>query len=181
MEILHLYYYRKGNMVAKATLYTILSFLFVGVGVFSFVHWELSILFSEWIMWAFAAIYVLVTLGTIISTVQIYRKISMANNQVPAFAVAADRFVIYDKHGLANSILFDNCETVRFKRSIKYRGAPVTLTMIVKYHGHTEDDGTTSLEFDFSELDCPQKEIDKQLSKIYKNYKKSHQSATRAE
>ena len=171
MEILHQYHYHKGKIIAKAVFNTLLSLLLVGFAVFSFVHWELSFMFEEWKGYVILGVYGLFTLGMILSAFQSFQKVSKAYSSIPAFAVGADGFVTYDIHGLPTTIPFDNCEHVRFKTNYWFRGMPPTLTLIVKYHTKYDQDATLRLEVDLSELDRPQKEIDKQLHHIYKKYK----------
>ena len=171
MEILHQYYYRKGPVVVKAVTYVLLSVLFVFLGVFCFNRWDLSFLFSDWKGWLIVGVYGLITLGTILSTFATFRKIGKLNNNIPALAVCEDRFVVYDGKGLPTTILFEDCDKVRFKTNIKYRGAPPTLTLIIKYHNKMEVETPENVDIDLSELDCPQKEIDKQLNKVYIKYK----------
>lgn len=176
MEILHRYYYHKGKVIAKAVAYTLLSVLLVSFGVYSYVHWELSFLFSDWKGYVIMGVYGLITLGTILSTIDLFRKVGKACRAIPAFAVGADGFVTYDQAGLETSIPFEDCERVRFKRTIRYRGALPMLTLIIHYHTKAEPDATSSVEFDLSEFDQPQKEVDKQLNKVYKLYKKAHEA-----
>jgi len=171
MEILHQYYYRKGSVVTKAVFNTFLSIVFIALGAFFYVHWEMSFLFSDWKGWVIVVIYGLITIGTILSAIGAFRKISKVTQRIPAFAVCADRLIVYDKHGLPNEIHFEDCDGVRIKRDIRYRGAPPTLTLIVKYHDKMDVDNTNSLEIDLSELDCPDTEIDRQLHKVYRKYK----------
>lgn len=171
MELLHRYYYHKGKAVAKALLNTILSLLLVGFAVFSFVHWELTFMFEDWKGYLILGLYGLITLGVILSAVQSFQKVAKARRGIPAFGVGADCFVTYDNHGLPTTIPFAHCERVRFKTNIKYRGAPPTLTLIVKYHTKYDPDATQRFEVDLSELDRPQQEIDHQLHSIYKEYK----------
>lgn len=172
MEILHQYHYHKGKIIAKAVFNTLLSLLLVGFAVFSFVHWELTFMFEDWKGYVILVLYGLITLGMILSAFQSFQKLSKAYSSIPAFAVGADGFVTYDIHGLPTTIPFDNCERVRFKTNIKYRGAPPTLTLIVKYYTKYDQDTTQRFEVDLSELDRPQNEIDHQLHSIYKKYKK---------
>lgn len=172
MEILHSYYYHKGKAIAKALFNTILSLLLVGFAVFCFVHWELTFMFEDWKGYLILGIYGLITLGVILSAVQSFQQVARARRGIPAFAVGADGFVTYDSHGLTTTIPFAHCERVRFKSSIKYRGAPPTLTLIVKYHTKDNLDTTQRFEVDLSELDRPQNEIDHQLHNIYKKAKK---------
>ena len=170
MQITHQYYYRKGKVIAKAVIYTILSVLLVAFAVFSFVHWELSFMFTDWHGYVIIIPYFLITLGIILSVFEEFKKARMTSRGIPAFAVGDDNFVIYDK-GLANVILFEDCDKVRFKRTYsRIRGTQ--LYLIIKYHDKMDNPGT--FEVDFSELDQPQSMIDKQLKKIYNNYKKEH-------
>lgn len=172
MQTTHQYYYHKGKAVTKAVVYTILSVLLVAFAVFSYFHWELSFMFSEWQGYVIIIPYFLITLGIILSVFENFKKASMTSRGIPAFAVGDDNFVIYDK-GLANVILFEDCDKVRFKSTYsRIRGTQ--LFLIIKYHDKM--DASSTFEVDLSELDRPQSEIDKQLKKIYNNYKKVHES-----
>lgn len=172
MQTTHQYYYHKGKAVTKAVIYTILSVLLVAFAVFSYFHWELSFMFSEWQGYVIIIPYFLITLGIILSVFENFKKASMTSRGIPAFAVGDDNFVIYDK-GLANVILFEDCDKVRFKSTYsRIRGTQ--LFLIIKYHDKM--DTSSTFEVDLSELDRPQSEIDKQLKKIYNNYKKEHET-----
>ena len=172
MQTTHQYYYHKGKAVSKAVVYTILSVLLVAFAIFSYFHWELSFMFSEWQGYVIIVPYFLITLGIILSVFENYKKASMTSRGIPAFAVGYDNFVIYDK-GLANVIPFVDCDKVRFKSTYsRIRGTQ--LFLIIKYHDKMETPST--FEVDLSELDRPQSEIDKQLKKIYNNYKKEHET-----
>lgn len=172
IQTTHQYYYHKGKAVAKAIIYTILSVLLVAFAVFSYFHWELSFMFSEWQGYVIIIPYFLITLGIILSVFENFKKASMTSRCIPAFAVGDDNFVIYDK-GLANVIPFEDCDKVRFKRTYsRIRGTQ--LFLIIKYHDKMET--PSSFEVDLSELDRPQSETDKQLKKIYNNYKKEHET-----
>ena len=172
MQTTHQYYYRKGLATTKAVIYIILSVLLVAFGIYSYVHWELSFMFSEWQGYVIIIPYFLITLGIILSVFENFKKASMTSRCIPAFAVGDDNFVIYDK-GLANVIPFEDCDKVRFKRTYsRIRGTQ--LFLIIKYHDKMET--PSSFEVDLSELDRPQSEIDKQLKKIYNNYKKEHET-----
>lgn len=173
MEIIHQYYYRKWKVVTEAVINTILSVLLVAIAVFSFIHWELNFLFSEWKGYVIMVFYLLITLGIILSAFAAFKKISKVNRGIPAFAVGEGHFVLFDNDGIANTILFEDCDNVRFKRSYRrHRG--VRLTLIIKYHNKIDPLNTSRVEINLNELDHPQKEIDKQLKKIYNNYKKQH-------
>ena len=68
-------------------------------------------------------------------------------------------------------ILFEDCDKVSFKRTYsRIRGTQ--LYLVIKYHDRM--DVPSTFKVDLSELDRPQSEIDKQLKKIYNNYKKEH-------
>ena len=171
MQIIHQYYYRQGKATTKAVIYTILSVLLVAFAVFSFVHWELSFMFTDWHGYVLIIPYFLITLGIILSVFENFKKAGKTNRGIPAFAVGEDCFVLYDNTGMANVIPFEDCEKVRFKRTYsRIRGTQ--LYLIIKYHDKMDNPGT--FEVDFSELDQPQSVIDKQLKKIYNNYKKEH-------
>ena len=146
----------------------------IGLGAYAYVHWELSFLLTDWKGWLIMGVYGLVTLGTMLSTDDVFRKFGKARRGIPAFGVGNDRFIIYDNAGLANEIPFVNCDEVRFKRTRHYRGALPTLTLIIRYRSKADPDDSTTVEFNLSELDRPQNEIDKQLNKVYRNYKKSN-------
>ena len=170
MQTTHQYYYRQGKATTKAVIYTILSVLLVAFAVFSFVHWELSFMFTDWHGYVIIIPYFLITLGIILSVFEEFKKASMTSRGIPAFAVGDDNFVIYDK-GLANVILFEDCDKVRFKRTYsRIRGTQ--LYLIIKYHDKM--DVPSTFKVDLSELDQPQSVIDKQLKKIYNNYMKEH-------
>ena len=170
IQTTHQYYYNKGKAVAKAIIYTILSVLLVAFAVFSYFHWELSFMFSEWQGYVIIVPYFLITLGIILSVFENFKKANMTSRGIPAFAVGDDNFVIYDK-GLANVVPFKDCDKVRFKRTYsRIRGTQ--LFLIIKYHDKMATSST--FEVDLSELDRPQSEIDKQLKKIYNNYRRVH-------
>ena len=171
MQITHQYYYRKGKAIAKLVIYTILSVLMVAFAVYSYVHWELSFLFTEWKGWVIIIFYGLMTLGMILSAVENFKKASKTSRGIPAFAVGDEHFVIFDKTGLSTIIPFKDCEHVRFKRTYS-RITGTQLTLIIKYHDKNEPLNTLKFEVDLRELDQPQEEIEKQLKKIYNNYKK---------
>ena len=171
MEILHQYYYRKGLAATKAVAYVILSVALVALGVFCFTHWDLSFLFDDWHGYVIVIVYGLITLGTILSTVENFRRTAKARHGIPAFAVGADFFVFYDNNGLATTIPFADCEQVKFKTVLEFR-IP-TLKFIVKYHEKTDPENTLRYEVKLKELDRPINEIDKQLKKVYQKYKKT--------
>ena len=169
----HQYYYHKGKAVAKVFIYTILSMLLVAFAVFCYFHWELSFMFSQWQGYVIIVPYFLITLGIILSVFENYKKASMSGRGIPAFAVGDEQFVLYDNTGIANVIPFVDCDKVRFKRTYsRIRGTQ--LFLIIKYHDKLQTSST--FEVDLSELDRPQSEIDKQLKKIYNNYKKEHET-----
>ena len=171
MQISHQYYYRKGQAMAKVVIYSILSVLLVAFAVYSYVHWELSFMFTEWQGWVIIIPYFLITLGIILSVFENFRKVSKTGRGIPAFAVGDECFVLYDNTGMANVIPFEECDRVRFKSTYsRIRGTQ--LYLIIRYHDKMETPST--FEVDLSELDQPQMEIDKQLKEIYKNYKKQH-------
>lgn len=172
MEILYQYNYGKGKVIAKSLLYVFLSALFVGLGVFCFNRWDLSFMFTDWHGYVLLVPYGLITLGTIISMFQLFGKVGRSSRGVPAFSVGADSFVFYDKHGLPSVVPFSDCERVRFKRRYRYRGW-ITITLIIKYRNKMAPDETISKEIELSELDRPQRVVDTQLKKVYRNYKKT--------
>lgn len=171
MQITHQYYYRKGKATAKAVIYTILSVLLVAFAVFSYVHWELSFMFTDWHGYVLIIPYFMITLGIILSVFENFKKAGKTNRGIPAFAVGEDCFVLYYNTGLANVILFEDCDKVSFKR-IYSRIRGTQLYLVIKYHDRM--DVPSTFKVDLSELDRPQSEIDKQLKKIYNNYKKEH-------
>ena len=171
MQIIHQYYYRQGKATTKAVIYTILSVLLVAFAVFSFVHWELSFMFTDWHGYVLIIPSFLITLGIILSVFENFKKASKTNRGIPAFAVGEDSFVFYDNTGMANVIPFEDCDKVRFKRTYsRIRGTQ--LYLIIRHHDKM--DVPSTFEVDLSELDQPQSVIDKQLKKIYNNYKKEH-------
>lgn len=171
MQISHQYYYRKGKATAKAVIYTILSVLLVAFAVFSYVHWELSFMFTDWHGYVLIIPYFMITLGIILSVFENFKKAGKTNRGIPAFAVGEDCFVLYDNTGMANVIPFEECDKVSFKRTYsRIRGTQ--LYLVIKYHDRM--DVPSTFKVDLSELDRPQSEIDKQLKKIYNNYKKEH-------
>ena len=176
METLAKYYYRKGKMTAKVVCYSIASIFLVALGVFCFTHWDLSFMFTDWKGYLMIGVYGLFTLGIIYSTVDAFMKLGKANRGIPAFGVGPDRFIIYDTNGLETSILFEDCERVRFKSEFKYRGAPPALKFIIVYHDKTDPLSNTRVEIPLDELDQTQHEIDRQLKKVYHNYKKEHEA-----
>lgn len=173
MQTTHQYYYHKGKAVAKAVVYTILSVLLVAFAVFSYFHWELSFMFSQWQGYVIIVPYFLITPGIILSVFESYRKASMSGRGIPAFAVGDEQFVLYDNTGMVNVIPFEDCDKVRFKSTYsRIRGTQ--LFLIIKYHDSMEN--TSTFRVALSELDRPQSEIEKQLKKFYNNYKKEHSS-----
>ena len=171
MQTTQQYYYRQGKATTKAVIYTILSVLLVAFAVFSYVHWELSFMFTDWHGYVLIIPYFMITLGIILSVFENFKKASKTNRGIPAFAVGEDCFVLYYNTGLANVILFEDCDKVSFKRTYsRIRGTQ--LYLVIKYHDRM--DVPSTFKVDLSELDRPQSEIDKQLKKIYNNYKKEH-------
>lgn len=171
MQTTQQYYYRQGKATTKAVIYTILSVLLVAFAVFSYVHWELSFMFTDWHGYVLIIPYFMITLGIILSVFENFKKAGKTNRGIPAFAVGEDCFVLYDNTGLANVILFEECVKVSFKRTYsRIRGTQ--LYLVIKYHDRM--DVPSTFKVDLSELDRPQSEIDKQLKKIYNNYKKEH-------
>ena len=171
MQTTQQYYYRQGKATTKAVIYTIVSVLLVAFAVFSFVHWELSFMFTDWHGYVLIIPYFMITLGIILSVFENFKKASMTSRCIPAFAVGEDCFVLYDNTGLANVIPFEECVKVSFKRTYsRIRGTQ--LYLVIKYHDRMNVPST--FKVDLSELDRPQSEIDKQLKKIYNNYKKEH-------
>jgi len=171
MQTTQQYYYRQGKATAKAVIYTILSVLLVAFAVFSYVHWELSFMFTDWHGYVLIIPYFMITLGIILSVFENFKKASKTNRGIPAFAVGEDCFVLYYNTDLANVILFEDCDKVSFKRTYsRIRGTQ--LYLVIKYHDRM--DVPSTFKVDLSELDRPQSEIDKQLKKIYNNYKKEH-------
>ncbi len=171
MQTTQQYYYRQGKATTKAVIYTILSVLLVAFAVFSYVHWELSFMFTDWHGYVLIIPYFMITLGIILSVFENFKKAGKTNRGIPAFAVGEDCFVLYYNTGLANVILFEDCDKVSFKRTYsRIRGTQ--LYLVIKYHDRM--DVPSTFKVDLSELDRPQSEIDKQLKKIYNNYKKEH-------
>lgn len=172
MQIIHQYFYHRGKTIAKAVVYTILSVLLVAFAVFSYIHWELSFMFSEWQGYVIVIVYFLITLGMILSAVENFKKWSMVNRGIPAFAVGDEHFVFYE-NGIASPVHFEDCDSVSFKRTY-YRIRGSILRLKIKYHSKADPLATSTIEFDFTEFDRPQSEIDKQLKKVYNKYKKEH-------
>lgn len=154
-------------------IYSLLSVILVAFGAFAYVHWEMSFLFTDWHGYVILIVYGIFTLAMILSAVEAFRKFAKLNRGIPAFAVGPDRFIVYDSNGLANPILFEDCDRVRFKRNFRYRGAPPTLSLIITHHEKTDPLITSSMEINLNELDKSQWDIDKQLNKIYRQYKKT--------
>ena len=171
MEILHQYYYRQGVAVTKAVFYTILSVIFVALGVYSFIHWDLSFMFHDWHGYVILIVYGMMTLAVILSAIESFRKTAKTRHDIPAFAVGADFFVFYDNDGMATTIHFADCEQVRFKTTLQFR-VPM-LKLIVKYHERKDPENTLRFEVVLGELDRPVNEIDKQLKSVYRKYKKA--------
>ncbi len=171
MQTTQQYYYRQGKATTKAVIYTILSVLLVAFAVFSFVHWELSFMFTDWHGYVLIIPYFMITLGIILSVFENFKKAGKTNRGIPAFAVGEDCFVLYDNTCMANVIPFEECDKVSFKRTYsRIRGTQ--LYLVIKYHDRM--DVPSTFKVDLSELDRPKSEIDKQLKKIYNNYKKEH-------
>ena len=93
MQIIHQYYYRQGKATTKAVIYTILSVLLVAFAVFSYVHWELSFMFTDWHGYVLIIPYFVITLGIILSVFENFKKAGKTNRGIPAFAVGEDCFV----------------------------------------------------------------------------------------
>ena len=173
MQITHQYYYHKGKAMAKMVIYIILSVLMVTFGIYSYIHWEMSFLFSEWQGYVIMGVYGLMTLGIILSVFENFKKVSKTNRGIPAFAVGDEHFVLFDNSGIANVIPFEDCDKVRVKSTYsKYTGT--LLTLVIKYHDKMETPST--FEVGLSELDHPQSEIDKQLKKVYNKFKKENEA-----
>ena len=171
MQTTYQYYYCKGKATAKAVIYTILSELLVAFAVFSYVHWDLSFMFTDWHGYVLIIPYFMITLGIILSVFENFKKAGKTNRGIPAFAVGEDCFVLYDNTGMVNVIPFEESDKVSFKRTYsRIRGTQ--LYLVIKYHDRM--DVPSTFKVDLSELDRPQSEIDKQLKKIYNNYKKEH-------
>ena len=173
MEILHQYFYRKWKVVMKAVVYSLLSVIFVAFGAFAYIHWEMAFLFTDWHGYVILIVYGLFTIAMILSAVEAFRKLAKLNRGIPAFAVGPDRFIVYDSNGLANPILFEDCDRVRFKRQYHFRGSVITLTLVISYHSKNDSIANENVEIKLSELDQPQDTIDKQLNKIYRQFKKT--------
>ena len=172
--LLHQYFYHKGKITAKAVIYSIVSALAVAFGVFCYVRWEMDFLFTDWKGYVILIVYGVLTLGMILSAVEAFKKLGKANRGIPAFGVGPDCFVLYDSAGLATAIPFERCERVRFKSEYRYRGAAPRLTLIITHHDQAAPDASTCAEIPLYELDRPQREIDRQLKKVYQAYKKTH-------
>ncbi len=166
MQITHQYYYRKGKVTAKTVIYTVLSVVLVAFAVFSYIHWEMSFLFSEWQGYVIIVIYGLITLGMILSIFENFKKVSKTSRGIPAFAVGEKHFVFFDDKGMSMVVPFEDCDGVRIKSTYS-RITGTQLTLIIKYHDKMET--PSKFEIELSELDHSQSEIDKQLKKIYKN------------
>ena len=171
MEILHQYYYRQGVAATKAVFYTILSVIFVALGVYSFIHWDLSFMFHDWHGYVILIVYGMMTLAVILSAIESFRKAAKTRHDIPAFAVGADFFVFYGTDGSAIKVPFADCEQVRFKTTLQFR-VPM-LKLIVKYHERKDPENTLRFEVVLGELDRPVNEIDKQLKSVYRKYKKA--------
>lgn len=170
MPIIHQYYYRKGKATAKAVIYIIVSVLLVALAVFCYIRWDLWFMFTEWRGYVIIVPYFLITLGIILSVFENIKKASMTSRGIPAFAVGDDNFVFYDKDkGLANVVLFEDCDCVRIKRTYS-RISGTQLTLIIKYHDSMHNPGTFQVAL--GELDSPGQEIEKQLKKIYGGFYK---------
>ncbi len=168
------YYYNKGKVTAKAVIYAVVSTLMVALGLFCFLHWDLWFMFHDWKGWVMMGVYGLLTLGFILSATENCRKTAKANRGIPAFGVAADCFIVYDKNGLATKIPFKDCVRVRFKLEHWLRASIHILTLVIVYRNHATPPDTEQIEIPLNELDKPQREIDRKLKKIYHNYKKEH-------
>ena len=176
METISTYYYRKGKIGIQTVAYCIASVLLVALGIFCFSHWDLGFLFSDWKGYLMIGGYGIITLSIIYATFDSFLKLGKANHGIPAFSVADDRFIVYDKHGLETAILFEDCEKVRFKKEIKYRGAQPTLKLIIVYRDKTDLSGNRRIEIPLDELDHTQRQIDRQLKKVYHNYNQEHEA-----
>ena len=168
MPIIHQYYYRKGKATAKALIYIIVSVLLVALAVFCYIRWDLWFMFTEWRGYVIIVPYFLITLGIILSVFENIKKASMTSRGIPAFAVGDDNFVFYD-NGLANVVLFEDCDRMRIKRTYS-RISGTQLTLIIKYHDSMHNPGTFQVAL--GELDSPRQEIEKQLKKTYGGFYK---------
>lgn len=174
MEILHEYYYNKKKALAKAIIYIVVSVLLVAFAAFCFTRWDLSFMFTEWQGYVLMVPYFLVTLGIILSIFENFKKVSKTNRGIPALAVGADSFVLYDNTALATTVPFEDCDRVRFKSTYS-RIQGTRIALIIKYHNKMDPQDISRFEVNLSELDRPQSEIDKQLKRIYNKYKKKQE------
>lgn len=67
--------------------------------VFCFTRWDLGFMFSDWKGYLMIGVYGIITLSIIYATFDSFLKLGKANHGIPAFSIAADRFIVYDKHG----------------------------------------------------------------------------------
>lgn len=176
-KLQHQYHYSKRAVIAKALFNSVLAAALLALGVFCFVHWDLGFMFTDWKGYLMLGVYGLLTLGLILSVWEGFQKIVKAGRGIPAFGVGADRFEIYDRTGLPTIIAFEDCERVRFKREIHFRGAPATLTLIIVYRDAADPQTTKRIEIPLNELDRSQRDIDRELKKIYHRYKKDHDAS----
>ena len=171
----NVYYYHKGKVTARAVAHTVLSVLLIAFGVFCFVHWELDFMFYDWKGWMMLSLYGLITLGCVLSAVNDFGKVAKASRGIPALGVGADFFVVYDSHGLAIEIPFEQCERVRFNLEYWLHGSIHMITLIIKCCEGAVPSGDGRFEIPLYELDVPQSVVDRRLKKIYHNYKREHQ------
>ena len=171
METLSKFYYHKAKIAAWAVLFSIASLLLVAFGVFCFVHWDLSFMFTDWKGYMILGVYGFFTLSFIYDAVDSSLKLGKAYSGIPAIGVDSYRFVIYDRHGLETSIPFEDCERVRFKSEFKFRGAPPTIKLIIVYRDKAKQSSKTRIEIPLDELNQSQSQIERQLKEAYNSYK----------
>lgn len=171
MTVLQHYYYRRGKLIAKAVGLVCLATLFLAIGLYAELAWDLSFLFTDWKGYVILIVYGLVTLGTVLACVETFAKLRKAGNGVPALTVADDRFVTYDTHALPQTFLFDDCERINVKRSYHRTGTDYTL--VVTYEDPADRALTQHLEIDLNELDRPVAEIEKTVRKAFNTHKQA--------
>ncbi len=110
-----------------------------------------------------------------------FGKVAKAVRGIPALGVGADCFVVYDRRGLATKVPFDHCERVRFKMEHWLHASIHILTLIVDYHNDAASAATERFEVPLNELDRAQRDVDRQLKKIYHRYKNEHGTSESAD
>ena len=163
-------------MVIRMIFNLLLATVLIVGGVLAHLAWDLSFLFSEWKGYVIIVFYTLMTLGLVLSGVELFGKVSKAYNGIPALIIAEDRFVIYGRKGMPVEIRFDDCRHLRIKHELYLRQTIVLYVCVIRYIDPAAPDSTIRVEIDLSELNCHQHEVEKAIWKAYNGYTRSASS-----